>query len=229
MNKSSVFSAALLAASVVLFSAGVARKVAHARAAGGARVRTIAVIPKGTINMWWDVVRVGAEAAAQELGVRTAWNGPETETDREKQIQAVRDALTMKVDAVVLGPNDFKALVRPIEEVREAFRRMFTYIHDMFISIQNYSDFLAAYFCPHPTVSIAMDDSLIQTEVFSFTKQKSYQLTLQKEYIHPDDKVLIIDDFLAMGEAAFGAIALVEKCGATVGGIGAVICKSQLS
>ena len=76
-------------------------------------------------------------------------------------------------------------------------------------------------------VSIAMDDSLIQTEVFSFTKQKSYQLTLQKEYIHPDDKVLIIDDFLAMGEAAFGAIPLVEKCGATVGGIGAVICKSH--
>ena len=76
-------------------------------------------------------------------------------------------------------------------------------------------------------ISIAMDDSLIQTEVFSFTKQKSYQLTLQKGYIHPDDKVLIIDDFLAMGEAAFGAIALVEKCGATVGGIGAVICKSH--
>ncbi|MCR4577737.1 MAG: xanthine phosphoribosyltransferase [Clostridiales bacterium] len=76
-------------------------------------------------------------------------------------------------------------------------------------------------------VSIAMDDSLIQTEVFSFTKQKSYQLTLQKEYIRPDDKVLIIDDFLAMGEAAFGAISLVEKCGATVGGIGAVICKSH--
>lgn len=76
-------------------------------------------------------------------------------------------------------------------------------------------------------VSIAMDDSLIQTEVFSFTKQKSYQLTLQKEYVRPDDKVLIIDDFLAMGEAAFGAIALVEMCSATVGGIGAVICKSH--
>ena len=63
MNKSNVFSAVLLAASVVLFSAGVARKVAHARTADGARVRTIAVIPKGTINMWWDVVRVGAEAS----------------------------------------------------------------------------------------------------------------------------------------------------------------------
>ena len=76
-------------------------------------------------------------------------------------------------------------------------------------------------------VSIAMDDSLIQTEVFSFTKQKSYQLTLQKEYIRPGDRVLIIDDFLAMGEAAFGAISLVERCDATVGGIGAVICKSH--
>lgn len=76
-------------------------------------------------------------------------------------------------------------------------------------------------------VSIAMDSSLIQTEVFSFTKQKSYMLTLQKEYIRPGDNVLIIDDFLAMGEAAFGAISLVEKCGASVGGIGAVICKSH--
>ena len=76
-------------------------------------------------------------------------------------------------------------------------------------------------------VSIAMDDSLIQAEVFSFTKQKSYQLTLQKEYIRPGDRVLIIDDFLAMGEAAFGAISLAGKCGATVGGIGAVICKSH--
>lgn len=47
-----------------------------------------------------------------------------------------------------------------IEEVREAFRKLFTYIHDMFITIQNYSDFLGAYFCPHPTVSIAMDDCL---------------------------------------------------------------------
>ena len=76
-------------------------------------------------------------------------------------------------------------------------------------------------------VSIAMDNSLIQTELFSFTKQKSYMLTLQKEYIRPGDNVLIIDDFLAMGEAAFGAISLVEKCGANVGGIGAVICKSH--
>ena len=53
-----------------------------------------------------------------------------------------------------------------------------------------------------------------------------YELTLYKNYISPDDKVLIIDDFLANGEAALGAARLVEMAGAKVAGIGIVIEKS---
>ena len=53
-----------------------------------------------------------------------------------------------------------------------------------------------------------------------------YELTLSKNYINADDKVLIIDDFLANGEAALGAARLVEEAGATVAGIGIVIEKS---
>ena len=73
--------------------------------------------------------------------------------------------------------------------------------------------------------SLIMKDGVLQTEVFSFTKQKSYQLSLKKEFIKEGDRVLFIDDFLANGEAARGAIRLIEQAGAQVAGIGAVICK----
>lgn len=65
-----------------------------------------------------------------------------------------------------------------------------------------------------------------QTTVHSFTKGSNYELTLSKQYINKNDNVLIIDDFLANGEAAMGAIRLVEEAGAKVGGIGIVIEKS---
>ena len=119
MNRYNLFFTLLLAVSAVLFTLGVVKKVRHLKGQGASGKKVIAVIPKGTINMWWDVVRQGAVKAGEQYGVEIRWNGPEVETDREKQIQAVRDALVQKVDAVVLGPNDFKALVRPIEEVHE--------------------------------------------------------------------------------------------------------------
>ena len=84
MNRSNLFFTVLLAVSAVLFTLGVIKKVRHSRgnAAGGKKV--IAVIPKGTINMWWDVVRQGAVQAGEKYGVEIRWNGPEVETDREK-------------------------------------------------------------------------------------------------------------------------------------------------
>lgn len=71
-----------------------------------------------------------------------------------------------------------------------------------------------------------LNGEVYQTTVHSFTKVMDYELTLSKNYICPEDKILIIDDFLANGEAALGAIRLVEEAGATVGGIGIVIEKS---
>ena len=70
-----------------------------------------------------------------------------------------------------------------------------------------------------------LKEDLLQTEVFSFTKNAFYQLTLKKAFIQPDDRVLIIDDFLANGGAAFGCIKLLEEAGAKVAGVGAVVAK----
>ena len=74
--------------------------------------------------------------------------------------------------------------------------------------------------------SSTLSNDIYQTRVKSFTKNTEYNLTLSKEYISKDDRVLIIDDFLANGEAASGAIRLVKEAGAKVNGIGIVIEKS---
>ena len=74
--------------------------------------------------------------------------------------------------------------------------------------------------------SSILQEGVIQTEVFSFTKNASYQLTLKAQFVHPGDRVLLIDDFLANGEAAFGGIRLLEQAGAAVVGVGAVIAKA---
>ena len=76
------------------------------------------------------------------------------------------------------------------------------------------------------SVSSILKDGIIQTEVFSFTKNAPYVLTLKSHFIMPGDNVLLIDDFLANGEAAFGGIKLLEQAGAKVGGVGVVIAKS---
>ena len=73
---------------------------------------------------------------------------------------------------------------------------------------------------------ITLGNDALQTEVFSFTKQKTYMLTVKRQFIQPGDRVLFIDDFLANGEAALGAAKLIEQAGAKLSGIGAVICKS---
>ena len=71
-----------------------------------------------------------------------------------------------------------------------------------------------------------LNGDVYQTTVHSFTKGTDYELTLSKKYINEDDNILIIDDFLANGEAALGAARLVENAGAKIAGIGIVIEKS---
>ena len=76
------------------------------------------------------------------------------------------------------------------------------------------------------SASRILTEGILQTEVFSFTKNASYQLTLRQKFFSPQDKVLLIDDFLANGEAASGAARLIEQTGASVAAIGIVIEKS---
>ncbi|WP_215115739.1 xanthine phosphoribosyltransferase [Exiguobacterium sp. s80] len=76
------------------------------------------------------------------------------------------------------------------------------------------------------TKSLTLNEGTISAEVYSFTKQQTSTITVAEKYLQQGERVLIIDDFLANGEAAFGLAKLVEQAGAEVVGIGIVIEKS---
>lgn len=75
-------------------------------------------------------------------------------------------------------------------------------------------------------VSITMTDELATAEVYSFTKQKSYTITLSKTLLNENDKVLLIDDFLANGQAVLGLMEICQQMKTEIAGIGIVIEKS---
>ena len=68
-------------------------------------------------------------------------------------------------------------------------------------------------------------ENMLVTEVFSFTKNKSYSVCVSGDYLTSNDRILFIDDFLANGNAAKGILDLVEQAGATLAGMGFLIEK----
>lgn len=74
--------------------------------------------------------------------------------------------------------------------------------------------------------STLSNDEQYATNVHSYTKNKTSRVLVSKKYLNPEDKVLIIDDFLANGEAALGLIDLVEQAEAEVVGVGICVEKS---
>lgn len=70
------------------------------------------------------------------------------------------------------------------------------------------------------------DDKYV-AHAYSFTHKKMNNVFISKPYLHATDKVLIVDDFLADGQAAHALIDLVHQAGGTVAGIGIAIEKGQ--
>jgi len=71
-----------------------------------------------------------------------------------------------------------------------------------------------------------MTSEFYQTDIHSFTKNTTSTVVIAKQFLNEDDHVLIIDDFLANGEASLGLHCLVQAANATTSGIGIVIEKS---
>lgn len=75
-----------------------------------------------------------------------------------------------------------------------------------------------------PTNNISGD--VYTSEVYSYTHETTYTIRLSKEFLSPEDRVLIIDDFLAKGSALLALLKLVHDAGASVVGAGIVIEKA---
>lgn len=73
--------------------------------------------------------------------------------------------------------------------------------------------------------SINIEGDMYVAEVESFTHKCKNQVIVSKKFLSPEDKVLIIDDFLANGCALQGLISIITEAGASVEGIGIAIEK----
>lgn len=74
--------------------------------------------------------------------------------------------------------------------------------------------------------SVLMSEPVYTEKVYSYTKKESSDITVLQKFLPAGENVLIVDDFLANGEAAMGLARLVEKAGSTVAGIGIAIEKA---
>ncbi|MCD7033423.1 xanthine phosphoribosyltransferase [Metabacillus sp. GX 13764] len=74
--------------------------------------------------------------------------------------------------------------------------------------------------------SLTLTEELYTADVYSFTKKESNTIAVSMKHLSKEDHVLIIDDFLANGQAALGLCRIAEGSGAKVAGIGIVIEKA---
>lgn len=144
----------------------------------------------------------------------------------------VYESNVLKVDGFLNHQIDVKFLC----EIGKEFRRLYegTEINKI-LTIEasgigiaciaaQYFDVPVVFAKKNKSVNIAGD--VYTAPVCSFTYKKNYDIIVSKSFLHPEDKVLIIDDFLAEGSALLGLISLVKSAGATVVGAGIVIEKA---
>lgn len=143
----------------------------------------------------------------------------------------VKEGNVLKVDSFLNHQMD----IRLFEQIGAEFKRRFegkdiTKILTIEASGIGIACIVARYF-DVPVVfakksqSINIEGDVYVAEVESFTHKRTNQVIVSKKYLSPEDKILIIDDFLANGCALQGLISIINAAGATVEGIGIVIEK----
>lgn len=154
---------------------------------------------------------------------------------KEKIIKdgVVVDESVLKVDSFLNHQIDPRVLKEVTNEIVEYFKdREITKVMTIEASgiapaIQVAAHFdVPMLFAKKAAPSTLKNEDLFETEIHSYTKNVTSRVIVSKEYLSADDKVLIIDDFLANGEAAMGLIDLVHQAGGEVAGVGICVEKS---
>jgi ribose transport system substrate-binding protein len=117
----SVISASLLLVTALLLGAcgASAQTGGGDQPAAGAKPY-IPVISKGFQNQFWQAVKSGAEKAATDLNVTITFEGPEKESQVDKQIEMIQAALDKKPQAICLAALDSKAAIPLLEKAKAA-------------------------------------------------------------------------------------------------------------
>ena len=135
----------------------------------------------------------------------------------------------VKVDGFVNHQLD----VRFLEEIGREFARRFKDVKvDRILTVEASGIAIAVAHFGYPPVVFAkkaapntMTEGFYEAEARSFTKGTVSRLCVSEKFLHPGENVLILDDFLAYGEASLALADMVRNAGGNVAGIGAVIEK----
>lgn len=143
----------------------------------------------------------------------------------------VKPGNVLKVDSFLNHQMD----IRLMEQIGKEFYRRFCHLPITKVLTIEASGIAVAYpvarefgvpmVYAKKTQSINIDGELYVAEVDSFTKKVKSKVIVSKKFLNPDDKVLIIDDFLANGCAMQGLISIVEAADAQVLGLGVAVEK----
>ena len=151
--------------------------------------------------------------------------------DRIRRDGKIKSGDVLKVDSFLNHQMDIKLFV----EIGKEFKRRFADCEvNKILTIEasgigiacivaQYFDVPVVFAKKSKTKNIAGD--VYTTQVESFTHGKTYDVMVSKEFLGADDKVLLIDDFLANGKALEGLAAIVKESGAALVGAGIVIEK----
>ena len=152
--------------------------------------------------------------------------------DRIRKDGVIKDGNVLKVDSFLNHQMD----IALINEMGKEFRRRFpdesiNKILTIEASGIGIACITAQYFnCPvvfaKKTQSINIDGEVYSTQIKSFTHGRTYDVIVKKAFLSPEDNILIIDDFLANGEALKGLIDICAQASATVVGCGIAIEKA---
>ena len=151
--------------------------------------------------------------------------------ERIKRDGIIKPGNILKVDSFLNHQID----VSLMDKIGEEFKRRFDGIEvTKILTIEASGIGLACLVARHfgnvPVVfakktQTVQDDDKYMADVMSFTHKVNNHVFVSKKYVNKDDKVLIIDDFMAHGQAALGLIEICRQAGATVEGIGIAIEK----
>ncbi len=152
---------------------------------------------------------------------------------KKKIVEAgeVREGQVLKVDSFLNHQLDVELLYEIGEEIYNLFKdRKITKILTIEVSGIAIAVMAAMYFkvpvvFAKKTESLNLDSDVYKGKVVSYTKNKEYNIMISKKYLNQDDRLLIIDDFLAEGNAMKSLINLAYESGASVEGIGIAIEK----
>jgi len=110
----------VIAVAALVFGACSSSGGASASAAGGGAQSYIPVISKGFQHQFWQAVKQGAEKAAAQYNVKITFEGPENESQVDKQIEMLQAALDKKPQAICFAALDSKAAIPLLQKAKDA-------------------------------------------------------------------------------------------------------------